>query len=180
MKEKGHYVPPSYTPLIKSEDADAEVSTTPNLEGADSGGTKGDPIQWSSGICACFDDTQSCMLLLSVLQTLILLQEPNLLRFVYGCTGFIGLFCPCYVFAKNAEFLGSGTFAGPCLTHCISWSLVNTIYCFATSGLLLSLPGCFVSCYTYGYRRSLRAKYNLEVECSSDRDSKHVQTSYLC
>lgn len=136
MKEKGHYVPPSYTPLSQSEDADAEVTTTPNLEGADSGGTKGDdPVQWSSGICACFDDTQSCV---------------------------IGLFCPCYILGKNAELLGSGTFAGPCLAHCISWALVNTICCFATSGVLLGLPGCFMSCYACGYRRSLRAKYNLE------------------
>ncbi|KAL0861991.1 hypothetical protein Bca101_041109 [Brassica carinata] len=114
MKEKGHYVPPSYIPLSQSEDADAEVTTTPNLEGADSGGTKGDdPVHWSSGIYACFDDTQSC-------------------------------------------------FIGPCLTHCVSWALINTICCFATSGVLLGLPGCFMSCYACGYRRSLRAKYNLE------------------
>ncbi|XP_009141955.1 protein PLANT CADMIUM RESISTANCE 10 isoform X2 [Brassica rapa] len=97
--------------------------------------------------------------------TLILLQEPNhwnLLRFVCGCIGFIGLFCPCYIFGKNAELLGSGKFAGPCLTHCISWALVNTICCFATNGVLLGLPGCFVSCYACGYRRSLRTKYNLQ------------------
>lgn len=92
----------------------------------------------------------------------------NLLRFCFGCTGFIGLFCPCYIFGKNAELLGSGTFAGPCLTHCISWALVNSICCFATNGVLLGLPGCFVSCYACGYRRSLRAKYNLQVESGSN------------
>jgi Cys-rich protein (TIGR01571 family) len=80
----------------------------------------------------------------------------------FVCTGCVGLFCPCYIFGKNAELLGSGTFAGPCLTHCISWALVNTICCFATNGALLGLPGCFVSCYACGYRKSLRAKYNLQ------------------
>lgn len=76
MKEKGHYVPPIYIPLRESDadaDADAEETTTPNLVVAGSGGS---PKQWSSGICACFDDVQSCMLL-SVLHTLILLEEPN-------------------------------------------------------------------------------------------------------
>lgn len=83
MKKKEHYVPPNYIPLSKSRDADGEVTTTPNLEGVDSGGTKGDPVQWSSGICACFDDTHSCMIPLSVLHhTLILLQEPSLLKVV--------------------------------------------------------------------------------------------------
>jgi len=82
MKEKkGHYVPPSYIPLTQS-DADTEVeTTTPNLEIAVSESTKDDPRQWSSGICACFDDMQSCMLLLSVIQTFfILLHESNLLK----------------------------------------------------------------------------------------------------
>lgn len=131
-------MPPRYIPLRESEEADAEeeANTTPtSLEVAVSGETRDGPKQWSSGICACFDDIQSC---------------------------FIGLFCPCYVFGKNAELLGSGTFAGPCLTHCISWALVNTICCFATNGVLLGLPGCFVSCYACGYRRSLRTKYNLQ------------------
>lgn len=72
-------MPPTYIPLRES-DADAEeVTTTPNLEVADSGGTVDGPKLWSSGICACFDDMQSCMLL-SVLHTLILLEEPNFLK----------------------------------------------------------------------------------------------------
>ncbi|CAN8287045.1 unnamed protein product [Cochlearia groenlandica] len=138
MQEKGQYLPPTYIPLRQSDaEAEAEVNTTsPNLEeGSVSLSLKDGPKQWSSGICACFDDIQSC---------------------------FIGLFCPCYIFGKNAESLGSGTFLGPCLTHCISWALVNTICCFATSGVLLGLPGCFVSCYACGYRGSLRAKYDLQ------------------
>ncbi|KAG7574438.1 PLAC8 motif-containing protein [Arabidopsis suecica] len=93
------------------------------------------------------------------------LCPSNLLHFTSGTNfvkGLVGLFCPCYIFGKNAELLGSGTFAGPCLTHCISWALVNTICCFATNGALLGLPGCFVSCYACGYRKSLRAKYNLQ------------------
>lgn len=79
------------------------------------------------------------------------------------CSGIIGLLCPCYLFGKNAEFLGSGTFAGSCLTHFILWSLVNTFCCMLTDGILLGLPGCFVACYACGYRRTLRSKYNLQV-----------------
>ncbi|KAF3580142.1 hypothetical protein DY000_02035757, partial [Brassica cretica] len=184
MKEKGHDVPPRYIPLRESGEADAEgVATTPSLEVAVSGDTTRDsPKQWSSGICACFDDIQSCTLLF-VLHTLILLHEPSLVyKLVLDTSMFMGLrrtweltavclrmhrfywfvLSICYVFGKNAELLGSGTFAGPCLTHCISWALVNTICCFATNGLLLGLPGCFVSCYACGYRRSLRNKYNLQ------------------
>lgn len=81
MKEKGDYVPPRYIPLRESEEADAEeeANTTPtSLEVDVSGETRDGPKQWSSGICACFDDIQSCTLLLSVLRTLILLQEASL------------------------------------------------------------------------------------------------------
>lgn len=81
MKEKGDYVPPRYIPLRESEEADAteeEATTTPtSLEVAVSGETRDGPKQWSSGICACFDDIQSCTLLFSVLRTLILLQDPS-------------------------------------------------------------------------------------------------------
>jgi Cys-rich protein (TIGR01571 family) len=79
------------------------------------------------------------------------------------CTGCIGLFCPCYLFGKNAEFLGSGTLIGSCATHFILWALVNTVCCCMTDGILLGLPGCFVACYACGYRRVLREKYNLQV-----------------
>ncbi|XP_010525438.1 PREDICTED: protein PLANT CADMIUM RESISTANCE 10 [Tarenaya hassleriana] len=133
MKEQGgSYVPPRYVPLGQS---DTDVEATPDREVAVSGCNSEDLKQWSSGICACFDDIQSCV---------------------------IGLFCPCYIFGKNAEFLGSGTFAGSCLTHFIMWAFVNTICCLATDGMLLGLPGCLVSCYACSYRRALRAKYNLQ------------------
>ncbi|CAI9096538.1 OLC1v1032714C1 [Oldenlandia corymbosa var. corymbosa] len=147
MKEaKGSYVPPAYLPLSGVEQSDPEgdkhddevmVSSSQTTE------TKrenvGLPNQWSSGICACCDDLQSC---------------------------FIGLICPCFLFGKNAEYLGSGTFMGSCMTHFILWALVNTICCFLTDGVLLGLPGCFVSCYACGYRRTLRSKYNLpEAPC---------------
>ena len=79
--------------------------------------------------------------------------------------GCIGFFCPCFLFAKNAEFLGSGTLVGSCMTHLIFWALVNTVCCFLSDGILLGLPGCFVACYACGYRRALRSKYNIEV-CS--------------
>lgn len=136
MKDRqGTYVPPTYIPL----DADVERNEA-ELFGPD--GTKvedidnyGSPQQWSSGICACCDDLQSCM---------------------------IGLLCPCFLFGKNAEFLGSGTFMGSCATHFILWGLVNTVCCLLTDGVLLGLPGCFVACYACGYRKTLRSKYNLQ------------------
>lgn len=80
-------------------------------------------------------------------------------KFNKGCIGF---FCPCFLFAKNAEFLGSGTLAGSCMTHLIFWALVNTVCCLLSDGTLLGLPGCFVACYACGYRRALRSKYNLQ------------------
>ncbi|XP_068467577.1 protein PLANT CADMIUM RESISTANCE 10 isoform X2 [Phaseolus vulgaris] len=81
----------------------------------------------------------------------------------FGC---IGCLCPCFLFGKNAEFLGSGTFLGSCVTHFILWSVVNTACCLLTDGLFLGLPGCLVSCYACGYRKALRSKYNLpEAPC---------------
>ncbi|KAM1534676.1 hypothetical protein ACFX1Z_013763 [Malus domestica] len=77
-------------------------------------------------------------------------------------TGCVGLFCPCFLFGKNAEFLGSGTLLGSCMTHFILWALVNTACCLLTEGLFLGIPGCFVACYACGYRSALRTKYNLQ------------------
>uniref|UniRef100_A0A2P2M5Z0 Uncharacterized protein n=1 Tax=Rhizophora mucronata TaxID=61149 RepID=A0A2P2M5Z0_RHIMU len=135
MKSEGSYVPPPYIPLGQS---DAEAETAPGngdnhvvvhheIHGS---------VQWSSGICACCDDMQSCC---------------------------IGLFCPCYLFGKNAEFLGSGTLFGSCMTHFILWAVMSTVCCCMTDGIMLGLPGCFVSCYASGYRKALREKYNLPV-----------------
>ncbi|MQL98398.1 hypothetical protein Taro_031112 [Colocasia esculenta] len=77
-------------------------------------------------------------------------------------SGCLGLFCPCFLFGKNAEFLGSGTFAGSCVMHFILWGLVNGLCCLLTEGILLGLPGSIVACYACGYRRALRSKYNLQ------------------
>ncbi|KAI6673620.1 hypothetical protein NL676_001526 [Syzygium grande] len=61
MKSQSSYVPPPYIPLDRSE---PEVETLPSsgdpaiLQPISAGQT-----HWSSGICACFDDMQSCMLL---------------------------------------------------------------------------------------------------------------------
>lgn len=137
MKGQTSYMPPPYIPLEQqhsdaSADADSDmVSSQPQINDAHAS----PPSQWSSGICACFDDLHSC---------------------------YIGLFCPCFLIGKNADFLGSGTLMGSCMTHFILWTLVNTICCLLTEGILLGLPGCFVACYACGYRRALRSKYNLQ------------------
>lgn len=85
----------------------------------------------------------------------------SMLFIIYA--GCIGCLCPCFLFGKNAEFLGSGTFLGSCVTHFILWSVVNTACCLLTDGLFWGLPGCLVSCYACGYRKALRSKYNLPV-----------------
>ena len=81
----------------------------------------------------------------------------------FFCSGCIGLVCPCFLFGKNAEFLGSGTLIGSCTTHFVMWALVNTVCCLLTDGILLGLPGCFISCYACSYRSELRLKYNLQL-----------------
>lgn len=58
MKGQGSYVPPRYVPLDQS-DLEAEISPRNDEPPSRSQ----DPAQWSSGICACCDDMQSCMLL---------------------------------------------------------------------------------------------------------------------
>ncbi|CAL9123186.1 unnamed protein product [Musa textilis] len=79
--------------------------------------------------------------------------------FLLGCVGAV---CPCFLFGKNAEFLGSGTLAGSCMTHFILWGLVNSLCCLFTGGLLAAVPGSMVACYACGYRKTLRARYNLQ------------------
>ncbi|KZV48788.1 protein plant CADMIUM RESISTANCE 10 [Dorcoceras hygrometricum] len=137
MVSQTNYVPPRYIPLSQSDaeaEAEAEIVTPVNAVPAHQH-INNVPEEWSSGICACCDDMQSCC---------------------------VGIICPCYLFSKNAEFLGSGTLMGSCATHFILWSLVNTFCCVLTDGIMWGLPGCFVACYACGYRRTLRTKYNLQ------------------
>nr|AFK42439.1 unknown [Lotus japonicus] len=140
MKNQHGYVPPAYIPLGQSDSVALDVSPPQgNEQHRTSNVSNQIQPQWSSGICACFNDMQSCC---------------------------IGCLCPCFLFGKNAEFLGSGTFLGSCVTHFALWGLVNVGCCFLTDGLLLGLPGCLVSTYACGYRRTLRSKYNLpEAPC---------------
>ncbi|WVZ71662.1 hypothetical protein U9M48_020226, partial [Paspalum notatum var. saurae] len=80
--------------------------------------------------------------------------------------GCIGATCPCFLFGKNAQFLGSGTLAGSCTTHCMLWGLLTSLCCVFTGGLVLAVPGSAVACYACGYRSALRTKYNLpEAPC---------------
>ncbi|XP_072985979.1 cell number regulator 5 isoform X2 [Typha latifolia] len=132
MKGQGSYVPPQYIPL---HDSDVEANIGP-VDGSQSSPNliSRDPTQWSSGICACCDDMQSC---------------------------YLGALCPCYLFGKNAEFLGSGTLAGSCMTHCILWGLITSLCCVCTGGMMSALSSV-VACYACGYRRTLRDKFNLQ------------------
>lgn len=91
------------------------------------------------------------------------LKFVNWWNVYHSLSGCIGIICPCFLFGKNAETLGSGTLMGSCMTHFILWALVNTVCCLLTEGILLGLPGCFIACYACGYRRELRLRYNLQV-----------------
>ncbi|KAJ8759809.1 hypothetical protein K2173_009910 [Erythroxylum novogranatense] len=146
MKNGSSYVPPTYVPLGQS-DIEAEISPR-NDNHSVVPGESDRVVPWSSGICACCDDIQSCC---------------------------IGLFCPCYLFGKNAESLGSGTLLGSCTMHFILWALINTLCCCMTDGLLLGLPGCFVACYACNYRKALREKYNLQEAPCGD-----LVTHFFC
>lgn len=54
-----NYAPPPYIPLDQSDAEVPRVSTAEENQQM----KKDDHAPWSSGICACFDDPQSCTLL---------------------------------------------------------------------------------------------------------------------
>ncbi|XP_042940092.1 protein PLANT CADMIUM RESISTANCE 10 isoform X1 [Carya illinoinensis] len=178
MKSQSSYMPPPYVPLGQSDSASEVVLGNEDIP--THGHVSNGPLQWSSGICACFDDMQSCVLSGNSLRRAC--APPGLVGALFPNTrcqkkkkklldvgqskGCVGFFCPCFLFGKNAEFLGSGTLMGSCLTHFVLWALFNSVCCLLTDGTLLALPGFFISCYACGYRRALRSKYNLrEAPC---------------
>ncbi|KNA20134.1 hypothetical protein SOVF_054640 isoform B [Spinacia oleracea] len=57
----GSYVPPPYIPLSQSEE-ESEALITGNNSVQASASISNGTVQWSSGICACCDDSTSCML----------------------------------------------------------------------------------------------------------------------
>ncbi|PWZ09728.1 Cell number regulator 5 [Zea mays] len=162
MAGKGSYVPPQYIPLYS---LDTEEDRVPAVEENHATRPKlnQDPTQWSSGICACFDDPQSLVYKFAQLRR----QQQNVaMDFMAIFLGCIGAICPCFLFGKNAQFLGSGTLAGSCTTHCMLWGLLTSLCCVFTGGLVLAVPGSAVACYACGYRSALRTKYNLpEAPC---------------
>ncbi|KAJ4782576.1 Plant cadmium resistance protein [Rhynchospora pubera] len=137
MEEKSAYVPPKYIPINSSDAGTIMGSVDEGLQAS-----TGVLNQWSSGVCACFDDPQSCCL---------------------------GTLCPCVLYGKNAEFLGSGTASGSCTTHCLLWGLLAGVSCILTGGVLLVLmPGCTIACCASQHRRALREKYNLPEQPCND------------
>lgn len=100
----------------------------------------------------------------------------DFLAIFLGC---IGATCPCFLFGKNAQFLGSGTLAGSCTTHCMLWGLLTSLCCVFTGGLVLAVPGSAVACYACGYRSALRTKYNLPV-CGLNLCSCYIALFFPC
>lgn len=59
MRGQKNYSPPPYIPLDQSDAEAHQVSAAEENQQS----KNDDSAQWSSGICACFDDPQSCTLL---------------------------------------------------------------------------------------------------------------------
>ncbi|GAQ80120.1 hypothetical protein KFL_000460310 [Klebsormidium nitens] len=97
------------------------------------------PKQWTTGICGCFSDLQTCCL---------------------------GLWCPCLLFAKNVEMLTGNPSIGPCILHSGVGAAVASvmIFFFGPFGLLCSCASCYASMY----RKQIRGKYGLEEAPCND------------
>lgn len=70
MKGRGSYVPPAYIPLegsqnqLSDSEGEKDEAKVVGSNRVKAGGIENyeSPQQWSSGICACCDDLQSCKL----------------------------------------------------------------------------------------------------------------------
>ncbi|KAL0346069.1 UNVERIFIED_CONTAM: protein PLANT CADMIUM RESISTANCE 10 [Sesamum radiatum] len=140
MVAKTSYVAPPYVPL------DADVDPVPPEDAA--------PLQpdisynMGSGLL-------EFVLVLMIYRAVryFLLCDLDLSEAKKSCIGFC---CPSYLFGRNAEFLGSGTLGGSCMTHFILCTLVNALCCLLTEGVSFGLAGCCIAPYACGYRRTIR------------------------
>ncbi|KAJ6821785.1 cell number regulator 5 [Iris pallida] len=162
MKGQGGYVPPMYIPLSQSQsDAEEEekedvvvaVAAAATATAADAAGGEIGTEEAGSG---------SRLVRRSATTPPNGLPESAPASTICRAVCCIGAVCPCFLFGKNAEFLGSGTLAGSCMTHYILWGVVNCFCCLFTGGILSVMPGAMVACYACGYRKALRTKYKLQ------------------
>ncbi|KAK9665684.1 hypothetical protein RND81_14G128700 [Saponaria officinalis] len=107
--------------------------------------------QWSTGICGCAEDTESC---------------------------WTGLFCPCVLFGRNVQRLREETqetvWTGPCICHgiCMGGGLALAAASAFTYGIDPNLSSLLLECLYFSWitcgnyiglvRRDLQSEYHLK------------------